>query len=568
MLAAAIDTMVLASAKQLPVPEPDRGRVHGHTPTRGWLRCMQAMAAVDAGLHKPDADLAADANSHFQGSSKSSILVSGCTIDKLSGSRSKQTVDGLLAMHARRVFPDLLGALAADASLVILLLDAPNLLTTKALGDAFGALSSPAFTARVCIPQADPAHYSEMTTSRSVLCNVTFQRLDTWLDANATGGLHVPIFFADYETSIYGRRSMQLSPLQDLQRFLRYGYASSACLVGVTLSYRAPGQGRDSLQYPADAPVLTHDDLVGFVAHEAACAGFVSELLECFRYGMVFSLFLLRKVQPPGKAAGSQAGAPEVSGGDGPCKAGAVETEPRRRLEAQGLADAPADAGGEDGVGERGRAGTETLRQPQQRVSIRPRQSRLIHGHEHVVRRWRELGFVIAGEGVRHALLHTRELLADPADLTRISVLFVNRSEAEIPCMQELADLARLYPSRVRVAFSLTEPPAVCEPKEGSWAGFVGWGDAATGRAALPSPLPCPEDGAGVGGENKGVMVIVYGRLQGQDKDCERFVEHWAGPMGKKLRAKSKSKMQRVQGALGGVLKEIGFAADQVFKVG
>ena len=39
---------------------------------------------------------------------------------------------------------------------------------------------------------------------------------------------------------VYGRRSMQLSPLQDLQRFLRYGYAAATCLIGVTLSYRAP----------------------------------------------------------------------------------------------------------------------------------------------------------------------------------------------------------------------------------------------------------------------------------------------------------------------------------------
>ena len=106
-----------------------------------------------------------------------------------------------------------------------------------------------------------------------------FQRLDGWLDSNAHGGIRVPIFFADYETSVYGRRSMQLSPLEDLQRFLRYGYAHSTCLIGLTLSYRELHKEH----YPAEAPVLTHEDVVGFVEHEAACVGMACTLLECYR---------------------------------------------------------------------------------------------------------------------------------------------------------------------------------------------------------------------------------------------------------------------------------------------
>jgi hypothetical protein len=97
-------------------------------------------------------------------------------------------------------------------------------------------------------------------------------------------------------------------------------------------------------------------------------------------------------------------------------------------------------------------------RKPQLR-NIRPRQSRLIHGHEHVAGRWDELGFVIASGGVRQALLLTRSLLADPVDRTRVAVLSVNRCEAEIECYQELRDLAQLYPARVRVGFALTEAP-------------------------------------------------------------------------------------------------------------
>ena len=65
-------------------------------------------------------------------------------------------------------------------------------------------------------------------------------------------------------------------------------------------------------------------------------------------------------------------------------------------------------------------------RKPQLR-NIRPRQSRLIHGHEHVAGRWDELGFVVASGGVRQALLLTRSLLAEAADRTRVAVLSVNR---------------------------------------------------------------------------------------------------------------------------------------------
>ncbi len=310
-LGAAVDEMLLASAKHLPVLPP----LCHPTPTRGWLRCMEATSA----LRTADAiGIAADAHSHFQGAHKS-VLVSSCTVEKLHASGAKKTVDGLLAMHAKQTFPELPKSLAADPRLVLLLLDAPNLLTTKALTQAFPALRSSALAARVCIPQADPAHYSRMITAQQpsaaisshqrhqqssaaisshqrhsadgvahsshtattsdreapfatcALYNVRFQRLDAWLDANASDAVRVPLAFFDYETSVYGRRSAGLSPLEDLQRFLRYGLAASPCLLGVTLSYR-----RDGLRHPPGAPVLDHDDLVDFVAHEAACAGMVS----------------------------------------------------------------------------------------------------------------------------------------------------------------------------------------------------------------------------------------------------------------------------------------------------
>ena len=197
---------------------------------------------------------------------------------------------------------------------------------------------------------------------------------------------------------------------------------------------------------------------------------------------------------------------------------------------------------------------------PRHLRNLRPRHARLIHGHEHLARRWRELGFVIAGGGMRQALLLIRELLADPGDSTQIAVLSINRSAAEVPCFQELRDLATLYPSRVRVAFSLTSATV----KHGEWTGFIGRGGVAMGQAALPSPS-CGE-GAHGNVANTGVMVIVSGRVQGEPAG-DSFIELWGGVMGTKPATKGTSKMQRVQGRLGGILKEIGFSSDQVFQI-
>ena len=61
-------------------------------------------------------------------------------------------------------------------------------------------------------------------------------------------------------------------------------------------------------------------------------------------------------------------------------------------------------------------------------------------------------------------------------------------------------------------------------------------------------------------------MVIVQGKVQG-DTAADSFVNLWGGLMGSKPATKGVSRVQRVQGALGGILKEIGFTADQVFLI-
>jgi hypothetical protein len=355
--------------------------------------------------------------------------------------------------------------------------------------------------------------------------------------------------------------------------------------------------------------VLTEDDVAQFIQYEAACVGMECEPLECYRYSMVFSLFLLKKKKvDKGAAAAGTAGtaAGTVGAGAAAMPEKTIRELIRKRLDskergdfqsADGFRDELRQAGVsmndrsstwecEDGrtgpwVEERvnnnskakGAAGAAGVASEPERnnavpvvipphlQNIRPRQSRLIHGQEHVNRRWQQLGFVVASGGIRMALFLTRELLADKGDTTQISILSVNRSEAEITSYQELLDLQDKYQDRVRVTFALTEPASV----EAGWTGLVGRGDVAMAQTALPAPL-CSDGGVRTDEKNQGVMIMVCGKVQG-DKSCEGFVELWGGKMGMKLPTTGRSPMQRIQGALGGVLADTGFSSDQVFQI-
>lgn len=285
-----------------------------------WTRCVVAMAAALDGYHSTKAKRARKDKEHPK-----SVLHSSYDLGR-AGGEFKHRVSELLAEHTQRHLPDLAREMHADSRLVMLLLDAPSCGTTNALARAVPGLR--AHGVRICVPQADPSHYALMvgdpaachppagatagvpiaaggTPADGMLLGVRLQRLDEWLSSNARKPIRVPLFFADYETSIYGRQSMELSPLADLQRFFRNGYAHTRCLLGVTLSYRADHNSR----YGPDAPQLTPDDLAGFVATEAAAQGLESCLLETYLYGMTFSLFLLTVAEGAADACAAETSA-------------------------------------------------------------------------------------------------------------------------------------------------------------------------------------------------------------------------------------------------------------------
>lgn len=235
----------------------------------------------------------------------------------------KHRVNSAIGAHLRRLRPNLAAELRADESRILLLLEAPGCGTTRALVQAMPQLGSTGH--KICVPQADPTHYATMVhptpnptplatseavsdaagdalgdTSTSDECclgndiglglNVRCQRLDVWLCANAARGLKVACFFADFESSAYGRPKVGFAPLRDLQRFLRHRYADEAgCLLGVTVGFRDPHDSR----YGPHAPRLGLADLQAFVACEALAVGLRCTVLETIAYGLTFCLFEL-----------------------------------------------------------------------------------------------------------------------------------------------------------------------------------------------------------------------------------------------------------------------------------
>jgi hypothetical protein len=288
--AALLAVKAAAASERAAVP-----RASALQPTLGWTRCTEAMAAMERG-YRAGSTRAAKQRSRTD--EPKQVLFSSYDLERAGGGE-KQRVDRLLSEHAKKHLPNLAQSMRDDPRLLILLLDAPACGTTNAL--VAGSPGLRELGSRICIPQADPAHYSLMVgvpaagsaaaVSDAMMLNVRCQRLDEWLACNASKGVRVALFFADYETSIYGRQNVAFSPIDDLQRFFRNGFAHSRCLLGVTLSYRTTSHWR----YSADAPRLTPEDLAGFVSAEAGAQGLDCELLEVVPYGMTFSLFLLSR---------------------------------------------------------------------------------------------------------------------------------------------------------------------------------------------------------------------------------------------------------------------------------
>jgi len=142
------------------------------------------------------------------------------------------------------------------------------------------------------------------------------------------------------------------------------------------------------------------------------------------------------------------------------------------------------------------------------------------------------IGMVAGGTGITPMLQVVDEVLANPADRTKVSLVFGNVSEADILLKQEIDARVKAHPERFRVHY------VVDKATSSSWAGGVGY----VTKDMLAATLPSPSERA---------MVFVCGPPPLYKAVC--------GPKGTKDDPKA-------QGELGGLLKDMGYAEDAVFK--
>ncbi|MBW0503326.1 hypothetical protein O181_043041 [Austropuccinia psidii MF-1] len=143
---------------------------------------------------------------------------------------------------------------------------------------------------------------------------------------------------------------------------------------------------------------------------------------------------------------------------------------------------------------------------------------------------FKAIGMIAGGSGITPHWQLIQEIASNPNDKTKVVLLFANQKEEDILLRKEFERLQSQKPEQFSIHFALDQPPK-------KWpSDLKGYLTIDTLKAKLPSP----KLGA----------------------DVKIFV---CGPPGQ-VAAVSGPKKGREQGDLGGMLKEIGFKQDQVYK--
>jgi len=149
------------------------------------------------------------------------------------------------------------------------------------------------------------------------------------------------------------------------------------------------------------------------------------------------------------------------------------------------------------------------------------------NGHKHI-------GMVAGGTGIAPMLQVVDEILANPSDKTKVSLIFANQTESDILMKKEIDARAAAHPDKLSVYYVVDKSTAWFS----AWKGGVGY----VTEAMLAEHIPAP---------SKDAMVYVCGPPPMYKAIC--------GPKGTKEDPKA-------QGELGGMLKTMGYDAAQVFK--
>lgn len=142
--------------------------------------------------------------------------------------------------------------------------------------------------------------------------------------------------------------------------------------------------------------------------------------------------------------------------------------------------------------------------------------------HNHVA-------MIAGGTGITPMYQITRQIFKNPADKTKVTLVFGNVSEADILLKKELEHLEQEYPQRFRTFYTVDTPPE-------SWP----YGKGHVTKELLEKVFPGPKE------ENIKVFVC--------------------GPPGMYKAVCGMKKSPQDQGELDGMLRELGYSKDQVYK--
>ena len=143
--------------------------------------------------------------------------------------------------------------------------------------------------------------------------------------------------------------------------------------------------------------------------------------------------------------------------------------------------------------------------------------------------KYKHVAFIAGGTGITPMYQIARAIFNNPADKTKVTLVFGNVSEDDILLKKEFEHLENTYPQRFRAFHVLNTPP-----KE--WRGSKGFIDKELLKTVLPEP------------KTEDIKIMVCG----------------PPPMYKAISGAKVSPSD--QGEVDGILKELGYNKDQVYK--
>ncbi|KAI0801561.1 cytochrome-b5 reductase [Fomes fomentarius] len=148
---------------------------------------------------------------------------------------------------------------------------------------------------------------------------------------------------------------------------------------------------------------------------------------------------------------------------------------------------------------------------------------------EYKINQFTQVGMIAGGSGIAPMYQILEHALKDPSNKTRFTLIFANLSTKDIVLKDEFDALSRKYPSTFNVVYTIDKP-------EPDWKGPTGYVNSELVQQHLPPPTL---------GEKAKIFVC--------------------GPPGQ-VAAVAGKKDGMKQGELAGILKDLGYTPEQVFK--